>query len=261
MAVVFLLLTLLTLMALVVGIFKPRLVLLGGSRTRLRAAIIYGIASLSCFVLFVMVIPSNTRGTVSSERSHVLTAPGAALDAALPNQKLRITTAVHAAVIPKQERKPMPRDEADVIRIVTAAQQSDGSAENDMQRGAFKAQRDKALCSRLKPLAFNDWTGHVAEIDANSDGKGILAIVIADDITLKTWNNDFSDISDKTLIMPGTKLFNVAASLRQNQAVKISGTLIRGHNGDCFEEGRLTLAGKLRTPEFIVRFSAISLMQ
>jgi hypothetical protein len=107
-------------------------------------------------------------------------------------------------------------------------------------------------------LHVTNWIGTVAKVDANSDGKGVLEIEIAKNIVVKTWNNELSDIGSRTLIEPGTSLFNTASMFKEGQPIKFSGTFFRGNSGDCVDESSLTLSGKLRDPEFVFRFSGVA---
>lgn len=151
----------------------------------------------------------------------------------------------------------LPPMEARLIEIVSAAQSESRKADNDMQIGGIKSRRDKALCDGMTSLAVDDWIGTVEKIDSNSDGKGVLSIEIAPDIKVKTWNNAFSDIGNKTLIEPGSPLFETASSMKKGQRVAFSGTLFNGKDGDCLSESSLSLRGKVKEPEFIFRFSKI----
>ena len=152
----------------------------------------------------------------------------------------------------------LPEDEATFVSLVTSAQQEAGKADNDMQRGGIKAKRDQALCKSIKSLGAQNWVGKVTQIGANSDGKGVFAVEVAKSVTVKTWNNDFSDMLHKTLLQPGSPLFNTASNLKKGQWVKFSGSFFKGTEGDCVYESSLGLRGKLMDPEFIFRFSSIS---
>jgi uncharacterized protein YecT (DUF1311 family) len=88
--------------------------------------------------------------------------------------------------------------------------------------------------------------------------KGVLSVSIAPDILVKTWNNDLSDLIDRTLIQPGTPLFEAASSMAAGQYVTFSGLLYRGSDGDCVKEASLTLKGKVTEPEFIFRFDKLA---
>ena len=154
----------------------------------------------------------------------------------------------------------MPKGQASLVAIVAAAQKDSEKIDNDMQRGGIKAKRDQALCQSVGSTAVTDWIGQVREIGANSDGKGVLAIAISKRITVKTWNNDFSDLMHHTLMQPGSPLFNTASGLKVGQKVKFSGTFFKGVSGDCLYESSLRLQSKVEDPEFIFRFSSITPM-
>ena len=152
---------------------------------------------------------------------------------------------------------PLPPDETQFINIVSTAQQEVTGADNNMKKGGIKSIRDKSVCKLLTSLNVKDWIATVDTLDSNSDGKGVLAVLLAKDITLKTWNNAISDSFDNTLIKPNSALFNAASSLKVGQQVKFTGKFYRDDD-DCIEEGSLSLDGKLSSPEYIFKFSAIS---
>jgi hypothetical protein len=152
----------------------------------------------------------------------------------------------------------LPPMEARLIEIASTAQFASRKANNDMQRGGIKSKRDKALCESITSLAIMDWIGTIKKIDSNSDGKGVLEIEIAPDILIKTWNNALSDLSDQTLLEPGSPVFETAATMKPGQKAIFSGTLLKGSKGECIQEGSISLHGKISEPEFIFRFSAIS---
>ena len=150
-----------------------------------------------------------------------------------------------------------PAQQADFIKIVQEGQTAAKGAENDMQRGGHLATRGKALCSLLQSKKVANWTGWVDTVDSNSDGKGVLAIKVAKDIHLETWNNALSDITDETLLEPGSQIFNAASALKKRQEVKFSGEFITDET-HCLGEQSLSLDGKISDPEFTFRFSEVS---
>lgn len=152
----------------------------------------------------------------------------------------------------------LPPDEARLVEIVSLAQAESKKAENDMQRGGIKAKRDEVLCRAINSLAVTNWIGTIKKVNSNSDGKGVLEILMAKDIEIKTWNNALSDLRENTLIEQGSPLFETASRMKSGQRVAFSGTFFRGSEGDCLRESSLTLRGKVQEPEFIFRFSEIS---
>ena len=152
----------------------------------------------------------------------------------------------------------MPDEQRRFIDIVVGSQSKERAAANDMQKGGIKADRDKALCAALPQMQVQNWVGALGTISANSDGFGILSVEITKDVFVTTWNNAFSDMIEKTLIQPGTPLFNTASQLKKGSRVKFSGMFFRASGIDCLREGSLTLSGKLQSPEFIFRFQSLA---
>ena len=152
---------------------------------------------------------------------------------------------------------PLPVDEEKFVAVVAKAQSDGKKTENDMQRGGVKAARDKEICALLTNLNINNWIGKIDLIDANSDGKGVLSVEIANNIKLTTWNNALSDLIDQTLIEPSTPLFVTASAMKKGDLVEFSGVLFEGTEGDCVKETSLTLSGKVMKPEFLFKFSRV----
>lgn len=150
-----------------------------------------------------------------------------------------------------------PEIQARFIEAVSAARQKSKDADNDMQRGSAKSERDKNVCALLKGMKVKNWTGKITNITSNSDGKGVIEVEIAKNITVKTWNNALSDIGDNTLIEPGSKFFDFVASLKKGTKIQFSGNFFRGASGDCLKESSMSLRGKLEDPEFIFSFVEI----
>lgn len=170
----------------------------------------------------------------------------------------------HISSSPKQEPDSTKQvtinnsdEEKKVIAIISAAQNSSESAKNDMVRGGIKANRDNELCKLIGSGGVHRWTGVVDNLSANSDGYGVLSVKIADNITLKTWNNSFSDTEDHTLINPSSDVFKSASNLSVGQQVVFSGKFLPDADGNCTHESSLGLTGGLSEPEFIFKFDKI----
>jgi uncharacterized protein YecT (DUF1311 family) len=155
------------------------------------------------------------------------------------------------------QQSPQPPEQRRFLEIVAQAQQDFKRADNAMQKGGAKQRRESALCKLLPEREVSGWTGKVTTIDANSDGKGVLGIEIAPNVQVKTWNNAFSDMLDKTLIDPASEVFQAASALKKGQTISFSGRFLPGTEGDCLREGSMTLSGKISSPEFIFQFDAV----
>ena len=148
----------------------------------------------------------------------------------------------------------MPPAQVKFVEIVSSAQNQVKAASNDMQIGGIKAERDKALCQLISSPVVTNWVGTIKKVDANSDGKGVLAISIAPDVDV----NSLSDIGDDTLINPSSNLFAEASNMAKGQTVTFSGKFFKDRQ-DCLKESSLSLKGKVSEPEFIFKFSKVSL--
>ncbi|CNT54915.1 TPA_asm: hypothetical protein G1R43_11335 [Salmonella enterica subsp. enterica serovar Typhimurium] len=164
-----------------------------------------------------------------------------------------LQTPAFAYQIPEQQEK--------FIEVVSNAISSAKGVDNDMKLGGIKAKRDKAVCKTLsKDKKVKNWVGTVKTVSANSDGYGVLALEIAPDIEVKTWNNAFSDSSHHTLINPDSEIFSVASDLKPGDMVSFSGRFIP-NSKDCILESSMTLYGKVTEPEYIFKFSGLKVVQ
>jgi hypothetical protein len=151
----------------------------------------------------------------------------------------------------------VPNGQSAFLRAVSTAQDAFANAPNDMAAGAVRAQRKVAICNSLSSLSFSGWVGKITKMSANSEGKGVLEIEIAPNVSLKTWNNSFSDRNDITLIDPNSTLFQKVVRLSVGAKVRIDGNFIRD-SIDCVHEASMSTSGSMRDPEFIVRFNDLN---
>jgi hypothetical protein len=142
------------------------------------------------------------------------------------------------------------------LKVVSEAQRKGKGADNDMQLGGIKAERDKKICKILEDTTIKNWSGRVSTISANREGRGILSIELDKGVSVTTWNNAFSDVFSDTLIEPGSKLFETASALRVGERVVFSGKFVK--DGDnCLREPSLRLKSEIANPQFIFKFISI----
>lgn len=143
-----------------------------------------------------------------------------------------------------------PQDEVRFVQAATAAMTEYQGAPNELRKTSVKVARDRELRKILTTGKFKDWYGYLAEIHTTSDGAAYVVIRLpADNVTVKTWNNELSDYQHHTLIPNGSPLYEALASMSPGDTVKFSGRM--------FREGSLTEEGGMMSPEFITRFSSI----
>jgi hypothetical protein len=147
--------------------------------------------------------------------------------------------------------------EEQFIALVQAAMNKYTDADNDMAKGGVHVWRKNEICKALSSLDIENWNGQIYSLSSNSDGKGVVEIAIAPNIYVKTWNNSLSDISDHTLIEPGTTVFRILSNLKKGDRVRFSGKFLR-NDVDCVREGSMTQSGSMTEPEFIFQFSNVA---
>ncbi|MDE1488576.1 hypothetical protein KKI90_21645 [Xenorhabdus bovienii] len=153
-----------------------------------------------------------------------------------------------------------PIKENQFVDIVDKYVKRTQKANNDMQIAALKTDRAPEICSLLKGnLNAINWTGKIVDLNSNGDGKGVIVIALTKEIHVRTWNNAFSDSGNNTLINQETALFKSAVSLEKGQLVKFSGSFISDRD-ECIREISVTQNGSMEEPEFLFRFSDISLL-
>lgn len=150
-----------------------------------------------------------------------------------------------------------PADEQAFVKSVMDTRTALDSASTDLQRSQLVRNRDAALCSALGDGAASDWTGRITGIGANGEGKAYVEVEIADDVTIKTWNNAFSDAVDQTLIDPGAPFFNGLVAMNEGQTVKFTASMVPGDDS-CLSKANLTETFYGISPEFIARFSNVT---
>lgn len=151
-----------------------------------------------------------------------------------------------------------PSQEREFVNLLTSYIAKTKKADNDLQIASLKSERDSRICEIIKTNknAIN-WSGVIRDLNSNQDGKGVISVEIAKGVTLKTWNNSFSDTGDETLIPQETPLFKEALSLKIGDKIKFSGEFITRRN-ECFREVSMTQNGGMKEPEFIFKFSNLS---
>jgi hypothetical protein len=138
------------------------------------------------------------------------------------------------------------------MQIVANYAEKYKAAENELQKSKLVNERMSEF-KKLKgnPKAITDWYGVIKKMGTNSDGNAYVTLSISPDlITFSTWNNGFSDMSDKTLIQQSSKIYNKLSEMKAGNVVKFSGQLKHPKN--------ITEAGKMTDPDFIFKFTDIS---
>jgi len=148
-----------------------------------------------------------------------------------------------------------------MIGVVTDFAGRYEKAPNDMAKGLVRRDRSNALCQLSQsPLAkaqgqVRDWTGTITVLDATSDGRGVLAVRLSPQLSVKTINNTLSEsLGPPTLIPVGSAVQRAAVAMAIGQKIRFSGTMFPNKD-DCARELSLTPEGAMSDPEFLFRFT------
>lgn len=152
-----------------------------------------------------------------------------------------------------------PSQQKDFIKIIQKAQVDLDKATNDMIVGGIRQKRREEICRLVGWGSIDDWVGIIKTLDSNTEGKGILVLQIADNVTLGTWNNSLSDFKDGTLLNPTSDLFSQVSKMNIGEAVVFSGLFILDDK-DCVGVQNITANASISKPKFIFKFSAVSLL-
>lgn len=152
---------------------------------------------------------------------------------------------------------PYPPTEKAFISAVTSFVPTYNEAANELKKSALRTQRGFELRRALNDKRkFAGWVGRLTDMETTGDGKAGVRIQVARKLHLKTWNNELSDVGDRTLIEQSDPLYAAIADLKEGDVVQISGEFLPSRQ-DFIKETSLTEEGAMTDPEFLVRFSAI----
>lgn len=176
---------------------------------------------------------------------------------AAPKQAAPKTQAAAPAAALPSEYGSQPADERAFTKSIVDTRAALTKASTDLQRSQLVRNRDAALCSTLGDGTATDWTGKITNIGANGEGKAYVEVEIAEDVTIKTWNNAFSDAVDQTLIDPSVPFFNGLVAMNEGQTVKFTASMVPDE-GSCLSKANLTETFYGISPEFIAKFSNVA---
>lgn len=143
--------------------------------------------------------------------------------------------------------------------FLSAVQKFEGRfriAKNELQESALRAERRATLTKIVgSNLRIEGWTGTLTKLETDSQDKAYIAVRLAPNVGLLTWNSSLVDIHD-TMIPAGTALYSSLMNMAEGDAVKVSGSFVSGDQDGLFETS-LTINGAMTDPEFLFRFSRI----
>jgi hypothetical protein len=128
---------------------------------------------------------------------------------------------------------------------------------NDLQIQAIWNDRGHMICDVFKNPEFKDWFGKVDSISETMSGKVAFSVKLSSKVTFRTISAQLFDLDQKTLIAKDSDLYEPIYGLSPGQSVYVSGQFV-SKQPYCISEGTYSGSDSLEYPEFIVRFTAIS---
>lgn len=152
----------------------------------------------------------------------------------------------------------LPEKEQQFIKIVSNYSSEFSKTENEIKQDKLRQGRLTDIDKAFTSGEVSNWVGTIESIQTDSSGYAYISVKLADNIHLKTWNNSFSDIGFKTIIKENTPLYSSLAELEEGKRITFSGSFFPDTT-DRFKEASMTINGSMTDPEFIFKFTSISL--
>lgn len=157
------------------------------------------------------------------------------------------------------QAQDLPATQRAFVQAITDAREAYRAAPSDLLKGATRQQRRDAICAFFAQNPPTEWwLGTVTKLGAADNGQGVLAVAIADGVTVTTWNNHYSDWKDHTLVPAGSAVFDRLTALAPGDRVWFRAALKKSAT-DCVREISVTLDGSMTQPAFLGRFRHIRL--
>lgn len=150
-----------------------------------------------------------------------------------------------------------PGAQSAFLSVVEQTRKGFGKGDNDLRKGAERMRRASALCSVLPNKSVRDWVGVVSKLSSNGDGKGVIGVQVGAGVTLRTWEDAWSDAGFNTLVTAASPVHAAALLLTVGDKVRISGSFFE-HEADCVYEASWTQRGSMHAPDFVFRFDALA---
>ncbi len=152
----------------------------------------------------------------------------------------------------------LPEPQSNFIAAVNLHRTQFNSATNELQQSALRDHRRTAILQAIGASLYIDgWIGTLRKLETNGDGDAIVAVRVAPDIDLATWNDALSDTLHSTLIEKGSRLYSSLLGMAVGDKVKLSGNFFHAQS-DGIAEQSITIHGAMNAPEFLFKFNEIS---
>lgn len=175
-------------------------------------------------------------------------------------------------VIPKNESPPDDPQSAAFVGMMPVAEQSfcdivnkaghdfqaaNLAGANQLKLSKIRGVRASAIVAGLPGGKIKDWVGTIDEMTTTGDGLATLKVRLPCGLRLTTWNNDISDILDRTLIPQASPVYDRLSDLDRGRRLRFSANLVPDKANGA-KELSVTEAGSMTDPEFLARFTDVA---
>ena len=161
---------------------------------------------------------------------------------------------IAAAVAARQKPAVPPAGEKNFLSAVVHGQQRVRHG-NAVTLVAARMERARSLCRVLqRDRTVHGWAGTIHDIDTDDD-EGVVTVSIGHDTDLRTGSGFGAD--KRTLLRPGSGIFEAVAKLHDGDRVVFSGTFARDPR-TCVRATNLFARNAMLSPDFLFLFRAIA---
>ncbi|MGY8697818.1 MAG: hypothetical protein ACKVIP_03995 [bacterium] len=172
---------------------------------------------------------------------------------------------------PEILRAMIPEKQQTIMNALAEFASQYKASPNSVKKYLLRQKRQKFLAEQLKDLVVSDWIGRIQTLHTTENGKAYLLLELAIlppentehnlpipefRVTMGTWNNAYTDLDYKTLILPGTPLHTWLATFNEGEWLIFSGKSFVG-NEDYLKEASPSETDAMLSPQFILKFELL----
>ncbi|MCV9960285.1 zinc ribbon domain-containing protein [Pararhizobium sp. BT-229] len=165
-----------------------------------------------------------------------------------------------ATLTQQSETAALPEKQRAFLAVIEDYKTRFGAAANELQESALEDERVTSIAKLLgSGLPAENWIGEITSLETNTQGKAAITIRLSPEVSLLTWNNMLGDMAYPTMINVGTPVYKSLINMAVGDKVTVSGSFVVTNERKILE-GSMTIAGAMKSPEFLFRFTDVSKM-
>lgn len=163
-----------------------------------------------------------------------------------------------ATLTGQSETAAMPEKQRAFLAMIKDYKTRFGAAANELQESALELERVDSIAKLLgSGLPVQNWIGKITNLETNTQGKAAITVELSPEVSLLTWNNMLGDMAYPTMINVGTPVYKSLMNMAVGDKVTVSGSFVVTNERKILE-GSMTIAGAMKSPEFLFQFNDVS---